>query len=227
MKGYCRNGEFCNYAHAKHELRTPHSIRTRPCHFYMKGNCKYGENCKFSHGDQEEHHSIPVVETKSCIESKEVHLSTNAYELLDDDDTLSFSDSELEVSYPEYNIGNSSELCTPIDTKSIRRQPNLSATYSKITQTQPIEKIEVKPSIPSHMTILEYGKEYHYCIHRSSVLDETDDDIDEIDDSIDDVISEPIFAKSNMSTRIFGDLYGHLSRTVENVKPRYQEISAV
>ena len=55
IKGYCKYGDNCAYAHGKENLRSKvtHSTyyRTKKCvQFFNNGFCPYGNRCQFAHG---------------------------------------------------------------------------------------------------------------------------------------------------------------------------------
>ena len=54
IKGYCKYGDNCAYAHGKENLRlkvtNTSAYRTKKCvQFFEKGYCPYGNRCQFAH----------------------------------------------------------------------------------------------------------------------------------------------------------------------------------
>lgn len=56
--GYCKDGDECQYAHGRNELRNdirrkiPEKYRTVICKFYLRGNCKNGNECNYRHAEK-------------------------------------------------------------------------------------------------------------------------------------------------------------------------------
>ncbi|QHS72360.1 putative mRNA-binding protein CTH1 [Saccharomyces paradoxus] len=58
IKGYCKYGNKCQFAHGLHELKfkkKSNNYRTKPCINWSKlGYCPYGKRCCFKHGDDKD-----------------------------------------------------------------------------------------------------------------------------------------------------------------------------
>lgn len=53
LRGHCRFGEKCSYAHSKAELLAkPDLVKTRMCSHFLLGRCR-NDNCNFAHGVNE------------------------------------------------------------------------------------------------------------------------------------------------------------------------------
>lgn len=53
MKGSCKRGESCNFAHGQEELvltEVPLNAKTKLCDYFNKGSCLRGDCCTFAHG---------------------------------------------------------------------------------------------------------------------------------------------------------------------------------
>lgn len=66
IKGFCRLGSGCSYAHDKVELKgAPDLYKTKLCNEWQKGNCK-DSTCRFAHGRQELRSTNLLYKTRLC-----------------------------------------------------------------------------------------------------------------------------------------------------------------
>jgi hypothetical protein len=71
MKGWCKWGDSCSFAHGNHELRKKTHLhdrfKTLPCRAYhVKGFCSYGLRCQYQHDE------VIVLDKKhyhNCVEN--------------------------------------------------------------------------------------------------------------------------------------------------------------
>ncbi|ORY07080.1 hypothetical protein K493DRAFT_310326 [Basidiobolus meristosporus CBS 931.73] len=50
MKGYCRFGNKCRFAHLGLDYGQPEPIMSRPtCRYWLQGNCRFGHQCRYEH----------------------------------------------------------------------------------------------------------------------------------------------------------------------------------
>merc|ERR1712098_759399 len=70
VKGECRHGAACQYAHSEEDLEAEEhdltKFKTKMCHFFEQGMCFKGTNCTFAHDPSEIQeqgtHSIESIE---------------------------------------------------------------------------------------------------------------------------------------------------------------------
>lgn len=80
MQGACMNGDRCNFAHHKSELRvTAATLKTSLCFSYMNGQCRNGDKCRFAHG---EHELRPKLTNLSFVGFKKELMSFFRYSFL-------------------------------------------------------------------------------------------------------------------------------------------------
>ena len=85
QRGYCRDGEKCNYQHKEHQedLRDKENRGTRvkdrknniDCIFYKRGKCRNEENCEYRHRNESKN-------MKWGVQNHQLHSQENTRKLL-------------------------------------------------------------------------------------------------------------------------------------------------
>jgi hypothetical protein len=67
LRGKCRYGVECSYAHDEQERRLRPDLRkTRTCRLFEQGKCDDGDRCPYAHGSQELRGTEGVWKTVLC-----------------------------------------------------------------------------------------------------------------------------------------------------------------
>mmetsp|Transcript_2181 Transcript_2181/g.2279 ORF Transcript_2181/g.2279 Transcript_2181/m.2279 type:complete len:212 (-) Transcript_2181:239-874(-) len=98
LKGYCKFGDTCSFAHGRHELHEKvhlhEKYKTRPCQqFHQNGYCSYGLRCQYLHKEGLSPNVFYVSKGESVSNAERKNYS---YELLDEIWRMSNSNIKVE-----------------------------------------------------------------------------------------------------------------------------------